>query len=170
MDRNYIEANHIIERYLAGQLTAEQAEEFEVYCLENPEMADDLEYARALKEELTTTSQNKASNAGASKPFGWLTYLAGATAVLVTGIALLVASTSWRELQLLREQVADLRQPFPIMASIILEAQRGTTIPSYSLPSTGGIEIRIDVGPNSAPSYKVTLTRQGTGKLDYAAR
>lgn len=55
MDQGYVKTHHVIERYLAGQLTVEQTEEFEVCCLENPEVAKNFEYARALKHELSET-------------------------------------------------------------------------------------------------------------------
>ena len=37
MDRKYIEAEHIVDRYLSGDLTVREAREFEHYCLEHPE-------------------------------------------------------------------------------------------------------------------------------------
>jgi hypothetical protein len=37
MDRKYIEAERIVERYLAGDLTVREAREFEQYCVDHPE-------------------------------------------------------------------------------------------------------------------------------------
>jgi hypothetical protein len=37
MDRKYIEAEHIVDRYLSGDLTVREAREFEQYCHEHPE-------------------------------------------------------------------------------------------------------------------------------------
>jgi hypothetical protein len=37
MDRKYIEAEHIVDRYLSGDLTVREAREFEEYCNEHPE-------------------------------------------------------------------------------------------------------------------------------------
>lgn len=37
MDRKYIEAEHIVERYLSGDLTVLEAREFEQYCLDHPD-------------------------------------------------------------------------------------------------------------------------------------
>ena len=37
MDRKYIEAEHIVERYLSGDLTVREAREFEQYCLDHPD-------------------------------------------------------------------------------------------------------------------------------------
>jgi hypothetical protein len=37
MDRKYIEAEHIVDRYLSGDLTVREAREFEQYCNDHPE-------------------------------------------------------------------------------------------------------------------------------------
>lgn len=37
MDRTYIESQHIVARYLSGDLTVREARQFEKYCLENPD-------------------------------------------------------------------------------------------------------------------------------------
>ncbi len=37
MDRKYIETEHIVDRYLSGDLTVREAREFEKYCLDHPE-------------------------------------------------------------------------------------------------------------------------------------
>jgi hypothetical protein len=37
MDRKYIEAEHIVDRYLSGDLTVREAREFEDYCHDHPE-------------------------------------------------------------------------------------------------------------------------------------
>ena len=36
MDRKYIENEHIVDRYLSGDLTVREAREFEKYCLDIP--------------------------------------------------------------------------------------------------------------------------------------
>jgi hypothetical protein len=42
MDRTYIESQHIVSRYLTGDLTVREAREFEKYCQENPDMLNSL--------------------------------------------------------------------------------------------------------------------------------
>ena len=37
MDRKYIENEHVVDRYLSGDLTVREARDFEKYCLEHPE-------------------------------------------------------------------------------------------------------------------------------------
>lgn len=52
MDRNYIENEHIVDRYLAGELTVREAREFEKYCLEHPQFLNSLPIPVRLKARL----------------------------------------------------------------------------------------------------------------------
>jgi hypothetical protein len=52
MDRNYIEREQIVDRYLAGELTVREAREFEKYCLENPQFLNSLPIPVRLKARL----------------------------------------------------------------------------------------------------------------------
>src|SRR5512138_3501948 len=54
MDRKQIEAEHIVARYLADQLSPAQAEEFEAYYTQHPSMVREIEHALRLKEGLAT--------------------------------------------------------------------------------------------------------------------
>ncbi|HEY8539804.1 MAG TPA: hypothetical protein VIL28_13125 [Steroidobacteraceae bacterium] len=53
MDRNYIEREHIVDRYLAGELTVREAREFEKYCLEHPQFLNSLPIPVRLKARLS---------------------------------------------------------------------------------------------------------------------
>lgn len=53
MDRKYIENEHIVDRYLAGELTVREAREFEKYCLEHPDLLNELPIPVRLKARLT---------------------------------------------------------------------------------------------------------------------
>src|SRR6267142_319010 len=48
MDPKFIEENHIIEKYLSGALPLKGQLDFERYCLENPDLLDDLKLADRL--------------------------------------------------------------------------------------------------------------------------
>lgn len=52
MDRSYIENEHIIERYLSGELTVREAREFEKYCLEHPQALNAMPIPVRLKARL----------------------------------------------------------------------------------------------------------------------
>jgi hypothetical protein len=53
MDRNYIENERIVDRYLAGELTVREAREFEKYCLEHPQFLNALPIPVRLKARLS---------------------------------------------------------------------------------------------------------------------
>jgi hypothetical protein len=52
MDRNYIQNEHIVDRYLAGELTVREARDFEKYCLEHPAFLSELPIPVRLKARL----------------------------------------------------------------------------------------------------------------------
>ncbi len=52
MDRKYIENEHIVDRYLAGELTVREAREFESFCLEHPQFLNSLPIPVRLKARL----------------------------------------------------------------------------------------------------------------------
>ena len=52
MDRKYIETEHIVERYLSGDLTVREAREFEKYCLEHPQFLEAMPIPVRLKARL----------------------------------------------------------------------------------------------------------------------
>jgi hypothetical protein len=52
MDRKYIENEHIVDRYLAGELTVREARDFEKYCLEHPQFLSSLPIPVRLKARL----------------------------------------------------------------------------------------------------------------------
>jgi hypothetical protein len=52
MDRKYIENEHIVDRYLAGELTVREARDFEKYCLEYPQFLSSLPIPVRLKARL----------------------------------------------------------------------------------------------------------------------
>jgi hypothetical protein len=53
MDRNYIENEHIVDRYLSGELTVREAREFEQFCLDHPQFLSSLPIPVRLKTRLS---------------------------------------------------------------------------------------------------------------------
>ena len=53
MDRKYIENEHVVDRYLAGELTVREAREFEMFCLEHPDFLNQLPIPVRLKARLS---------------------------------------------------------------------------------------------------------------------
>ena len=52
MDRKYIENEHVVDRYLSGDLTVREARDFEKYCLEHPEALREMPIPVRLKARL----------------------------------------------------------------------------------------------------------------------
>lgn len=52
MDRHYIQNEHIVDRYLSGELTVREAREFEKYCLEHPAFLNEMPIPVRLKARL----------------------------------------------------------------------------------------------------------------------
>lgn len=52
MDRKYIENEHIVDRYLSGELTVREARDFEKYCLEHPDVLNKMPIPVRLKARL----------------------------------------------------------------------------------------------------------------------
>ena len=61
MDRQYIENEQIVERYLSGDLTVREAREFQRFCSANPEVLEHLSIPPGLKAQLTQQPQGTAS-------------------------------------------------------------------------------------------------------------
>ena len=53
MDRTYIQNEHIVDRYLAGELTVREAREFEKFCLDDPAFLSQLPIPVRLKARLS---------------------------------------------------------------------------------------------------------------------
>lgn len=53
MDRNYIQNEHIVDRYLSGELTVREAREFEKYCLDHPAFLNEMPIPVRLKARLS---------------------------------------------------------------------------------------------------------------------
>ncbi|MEM7282545.1 MAG: hypothetical protein AAF438_13055 [Pseudomonadota bacterium] len=50
MDRQYIEQNHIVDRYLMGKLSDDEQAAFEAYYFEHPDMLEQVKMAKSMQE------------------------------------------------------------------------------------------------------------------------
>lgn len=93
MDRQYIDDNHIIARYLADRLSDEEREAFEAYYLEHPEIVKEMETTARFKAglgELRRSGELDALVRGRPRVLN-LRYLAAAAAAAVAAVAIGVA-------------------------------------------------------------------------------
>lgn len=64
MNTEYIQTNHIIQRYLHGKLTTTEAMEFEEYVLTHPEIAEEFELSALFKKALGQVQHIPRANSG----------------------------------------------------------------------------------------------------------
>lgn len=57
MDRQYIENEHIVQRYLSGDLTVREARDFKRFCCAHPELLDEWRAPASLKAQLAQWSR-----------------------------------------------------------------------------------------------------------------
>src|SRR5262245_32342901 len=57
MDQSYINSENIVARYLSGDLTLREAKEFEKYCVEHPEVSQQLPIPVRLKARLARRAE-----------------------------------------------------------------------------------------------------------------
>src|SRR3954447_21205824 len=87
MDRTQIEAEHIVARYLADQLSPGEAEAFEAYYTQHPSMVREIEYTLRLKEGLATLRDRQQLD-GLMKARRWRWALPLGIAAAITSAAL----------------------------------------------------------------------------------
>ena len=67
MNTQYIQANHVIQRYLHGKLTAAEMIEFEEYLLMHPDMVEEFELSAIFKKTLGQAAKKTRTDSSASK-------------------------------------------------------------------------------------------------------
>lgn len=159
MNREYVIRNDIVERYLRGQLSAEDATEFEEHCLWCSESLEDLELVDRMRQGFRDFARIPATPRPAHMlQLLWTPQFAAAAAVLLS-VTLFSSGVLYRQLS----------SPAPIgFASgqvYSLEAHRGPVDPSQYRIEVAEPDARIVllVYPQSASvgSYRVSLYRAG---------
>lgn len=185
MNRQYIEDNHIVDRYLLGQLSEQKLCEFEAYYFEHPQMLEELTIAKAMHESLCEESERlnlvkaveavKAVKAikKAKTKINWFLWLFqpklgfAFSAILTVGVATLLLENS--RLKSVESFV------FPA-TSLTLSQTRGTNnkIDLFNIPKDqSAVSIRLITGPIGYPEVGLQLKDssdnllwQGKSKID----
>jgi hypothetical protein len=168
MDRKQIEAEHIVERYLADQLTPADAEAFEAYYLNHPNMVREIEQALRLREGLATLRDRGQLDELMNAPGQWrrwatpLSIAAAITVALVGGWAWLGSTDASPVAATLEELVADSGTPLPLGGKYLLVRTRGAEA-ALAVPFPAGrsaLELQMlpSAGAEGAP-YRVTVSR-----------
>jgi hypothetical protein len=160
MDRQYIEDQHIVARYLADQLPEPEREAFEAYYLEHPEMLREIEAAARFKSGLAQLRESGELDA-LLKPVPWYArwrnLAIAAAAILLIGIAFYIHSTPP---PLVAVNLAALGGPSTIASSHAVLRRRGSAFDAeVTLPEAGAaIELRV-LPEFAATRYRIALAR-----------
>ncbi len=127
MDREFIEKNQIVERYLSGKLPFKGVQDFERYCREHPEVLDDIKLADRLHAAMRLLELSGRPPGLQEPPVQWWRRIEVTAALAVLGVVLLIS------LWILGPRYAD----------------RGDTI--------AALEQRLDTGTLQAPGRTRTI-------------
>jgi len=183
MDRSDTDVAHLVPRYLAGQLTDDEAAAFENAYLLDPGTVADLEHTLKFKEALAVLRERGelASLLRVAPRRPWLVGVGVAAAALVVFV---LSVAVWQRGLLLNflsgtpVLIADNRQSLPVLSSIVLlrTRERSSALDLQVQPRAGVIEFRIlPAQVASGGRYTVSLIRIDTtearnmGKLESLA-
>lgn len=185
MDAKFIEDNQIIEKYLSGRLPLKGQLDFERFCLENPDLLDDLKIADRLNRgmRLLESGGRSALAEPPQKPWQKLPVVIGAAAAIgVLLIAVIVlgaklASSSSQSAELERRLVAGPLKPPSEVRSILVKPDRVATSRVLFDVYGGGhpqlVELKIDVSHALQSAFRVTIDKKDqarVGTLDRVLR
>jgi hypothetical protein len=162
MDRQYIDDNHIVPRYLADQLTDTERAAFEAYYLEHPEILREIDATARFKAGLAQL-QASGELAALMKPTPWYArgrYLAVAAIVIIIIAAAFYIRTPTPPL--IAANLSALVGPTTVASSHVVLRRRGSLFDAeVTLPAAAdAIELRVlpeFAAPNS--HYRIALAR-----------
>ena len=169
MDRHTIDHQHIIARYLAGQLDAVDSAEFEAHYAKHPDVVRDIERTLRLKEGLAVLEERGELDALLHRRTYWRPALglAAGIAVLVVGVWLWIGQTSMAPLVTTIAALTDAQgKPLHVASTHMLVRTRGAaSLVEIPLPAKRSA-IELQMIPSSRPEsgrFRVLL-----GQLDAA--
>jgi hypothetical protein len=163
MDRHTIDHQHIIARYLAGQLDAVASAEFEAHYAKHPEIVRDIEHTLQLKEGLAVLEESGELDALLQRRTYWRPAmgLAAGIAVLVVGVWLWIGQTTVAPIVTTIAALTDTQgTPLHVASTHMLVRTRGpATVVQIPLPPERSA-IELQMIPSSRPEsgrYRVML-------------
>src|SRR5581483_3414344 len=163
MDRHTIDDEHIIARYLAGQLGAAESAEFEAHYAKNPETVRDIERTLRLKEGLAVLEESGELDALLHRRTYWRPAmgLAAGIAVLVVGVWLWMGQTNVAPIVATMTALTDTHgKPLHVASTHMLVRTRGpATVVDIPLPPERSA-IELQMIPSSRPEngrYRLVL-------------
>lgn len=157
MDRQYIDAHQIVDRYVMNKLSDDERSEFEAVFLDDPGLQDEIEMARAMHAELRL-SQTRLQN-GSRRTKGLLTILAspafGGAAAGICIVSLLFSAIMYARLD--SHERGGTPEIVGVTEIWIEQTRSGGQTLETSL-TAGPLLLHIDVGPQPADTYQVRIT------------
>lgn len=178
MDREFIERNQVVERYLAGQLPPRGVSDFERFCREHPDVLDAIGLPERINAGLRLLEASGKPEPWAERPKRpwekppFLVALSAAALVLLIATAVLARSYHARGEHLTRLEQRLAEQPLePTTATRAIRL-----IPSRSGPSPrpavyigGGatqlIDLRFDLSWSKHQAFRLTIDRRDQGRV-----
>jgi hypothetical protein len=178
MDREFIEKNQIVERYLTGKLPPKGVSDFERVCRENPGLIEELGLASRVNAAIRLLEASGQPEPWQEKPRAFwekLPFIAAAAALAVVfAIATLVLFLQTRgdAAQIAALEADLIERPIDPASSTrtitVLPSRTGPVSRAMFTSGTDGaefVEMRIDVSWASTPSFRLLLERRGQGRV-----
>jgi hypothetical protein len=177
MDAKQIAERHIVERYLANQLTDPEADAFEAYVEAHPEIVREIELATRMKSGLATLRQrgdletvtHAKRRSGMRRP----ALLAASVAVVLIAGAFIVRQWSAAPQAVLlastaEELLGNGDQPLAIAARLFVTRTRGEPAESLAAPPAAAVlELTLDLhATDPSATYSVHLLRVAGSALN----
>lgn len=178
MDREFIEKNQIVERYLTGKLPPRGVTDFERVCRENPSLVEELGLAGQVNAAIRLLEASGQPEPWQEKPRAFwekLPFIAAAAALAVVfAVATLVLFLQTRSdaAQLAELEAALVARPIDPASRTrtitVLPSRTGpVSRPMFTTGADGAefVEMRIDVSWAATPSFRLLLERRGEGRV-----
>jgi hypothetical protein len=179
MDREFIERNQIVERYLAGRLPLKGAQDFEVFCRQNPHLLDELGLAGRVHQGLRLLEAGGIALPWEPEPPAWWAKLPLfiALALVAAGFGILALVLDGRLGQrshaLAAAQQRVQEQPlepatstgqFPIVPSRTAPSRNPVAVVGGS--QTQMADFKIDMSWSKYTAYRVSIDRIDQGRVE----
>lgn len=152
MNREYIESNDVIARYIRNQLAEDELNLFEVYLLDNPDILDEVRIEERIHKEFQNNSALLRSKGDSPPQDNRINYRVYAMAASVLFAALLLVP-------LLNLTGPRLQEP------VLLESFRGQEQFVYEISGEPIIQFLLDAGADSEGAFSISLIEVSSGDV-----
>ena len=178
MDREFIEKNQIVERYLTGKLPPKGVADFERVCRTNPALIEELGLAERVNSAIKLLEASGQPEPWQEKPRAFWEkppVIASAAALalilaITSGVLYSQKQAALRQVDELQAEVTD-RPIAPTSSERVITVIPSRTGPvSRALFSSGGepaelLDLRFDLSWSKSTSFRVTIERKDQGRV-----